>query len=118
MDDFQKKLKALKGMMAAWSAVRAMRGVSADDLLSRVGLEQRRSMMDRAAPWLGGFSAGFIAGGVTGMLLAPMKGSELREKVAQEIGKLRETWLGYGTGADERPGGFDAEKGGQPGAQA
>lgn len=121
-DDVQKKLKMLRELAGAIGAVRALRQVSADDLLARAGLERKRSAAEQAGPWVGGFAAGFLAGGATGLLFAPMKGKKLRAKIRKEAARLRESWLGYGRGTEERPGGEDAaqpEAGeGQPGAHA
>jgi hypothetical protein len=110
MSTMQDKLRTLRGALALLEAARGLRGVRMDDVLARVGLERQRSAPAQAAPWLSGFAAGFLAGGATGLLLAPMEGRALRERIRQEAGKLREAWLGYDQHADERPGGFDTSE--------
>lgn len=118
MNDLQKKLKAIGAAMAAWDALRSnVRGVSADDLLGRVGLERRRGLLDRAIPWLGGFGTGMVVGTAMGLLMAPMSGAELREKLVTDPGKVWEAIFGLGGHADDRPEGFDTGNE-RPGAQA
>jgi hypothetical protein len=111
----QDKLKTIRGVLALLEAARGLRGVTADDLLSRVGMERRRSAPEQALPWLGGFTAGVAVGGAAGLLLAPMEGRKLRARIRNELGKLGDAWIGYDQHADERPGGFDS---GEQGVQA
>lgn len=108
MTTLQDKLRTLRGALALLEAARGLRGIRLDDVLARMGVERRRSPGAEAGPWLGGFAAGFVAGGAAGLLLAPMEGRVLRDKIRNEVGKVRETWLGYDQKADQRPGGFDA----------
>lgn len=119
MNGLQQKLKTIRTVMAAAEALRNARGITADDVLARVGLERRRGGVETTLPWLGGFSAGMMVGGAMGLLLAPMPGSELREKLRTQASKLAEELSGLGQHADERPGGFESSEGAdQPGPRA
>ncbi|MFW6051312.1 MAG: YtxH domain-containing protein [Myxococcota bacterium] len=108
MNPLYDKVKGLQKMAAALEVARALKEVSADDLLGRIGLERRRTALQEMAPWAGGFGAGLMVGGALGLLLAPMKGAELREWLQTEGKKLWEQAAGLDQHADERPGGFEA----------
>ncbi|MFW5925264.1 MAG: YtxH domain-containing protein [Myxococcota bacterium] len=114
IDGLQQKLKTIRSVLAAAEAFRNARGITTDDVLARVGLERRRSGVEATGPWLGGFSAGMMVGGAMGLLLAPMPGSELRNKLRTRANELVEELSGLGQHADDRPGGFESSEGAEP----
>jgi YtxH-like protein len=79
----------LEGLHAAANALTALRGLGLVDALGWVGLQRRR----RSAPALVTFGAGFLAGAVAGVLLAPVSGAEMRRSIverATNIGRKAE----------------------------
>jgi hypothetical protein len=52
--------------------------IDTDDVLERLGLESRRSPVEKFIPGLAVFGAGVLIGVGLGMLLAPKSGTELR----------------------------------------
>lgn len=61
--------------------------VDKDDLLEMVGLESRRSSVDRMLPGLALFGAGVLLGVGLGLMLAPKPGRELRDDLRDRLGK-------------------------------
>lgn len=61
-----------------------------DDLLNLLGLESRRTAVDYLAPGLALLGVGLLIGTGIGLLVAPRKGSELREDIAKRIQEVPE----------------------------
>jgi hypothetical protein len=60
------------------------------DLLSRIGLERRRSRTVRAASRAGWIGLGLCVGSGLTMLFAPRRGSEVRERIADQARRAKE----------------------------
>jgi hypothetical protein len=58
-----------------------LRDLSADDILSAMGLQTRRTTTDYVLPALGIFSVGILVGASIGLLFAPKSGSEIRSQI-------------------------------------
>ena len=58
-----------------------LRDLSADDILSAMGLQTRRTTTDYMLPALGIFGVGVLVGAGIGMLFAPKAGSEIRNQI-------------------------------------
>jgi hypothetical protein len=84
------------------SARRALRNLDSDDLLARVGLEERNPASD----WFGGlglFALGMLVGAGMGLLFAPRRGQEVRSMMG-EAWRNRRTDELRDLGAEMRPG--------------
>lgn len=55
--------------------------ISADDVLSALGLQTRRTTTDYIMPALGIFGVGLLVGAGIGMLFAPKTGHEIRSQI-------------------------------------
>ena len=64
------------------------RGV--EQLLDRLGLEQRRATKDVVLPALGIFGAGIAVGAGLGLLFAPKRGEDLRDDIRHSLEDLRQ----------------------------
>ncbi|HJK93949.1 MAG TPA: YtxH domain-containing protein [Polyangiaceae bacterium LLY-WYZ-15_(1-7)] len=62
--------------------------IEIDDLLGKVGLMRRPGFAAQALPSLGFFAMGFTVGAGVGLLFAPMKGQEMREKILEQLSNL------------------------------
>jgi hypothetical protein len=58
-----------------------MRSLSADDVLSALGLQRRRTFADSVLPIASGFAAGALAGAAVALLFAPKEGREFRRQI-------------------------------------
>jgi hypothetical protein len=61
-----------------------------ENLLDRLGLEQKRSTMEVLLPMLGVFGAGIAVGASLGLLFAPKRGDELRDELRHRLDDLRD----------------------------
>jgi hypothetical protein len=70
-------------MITMRDGVQSLRNLSADDVLSVLGLEKRRSTIpDIIVPSLALFAAGAVVGAAAAMLLAPKTGAALRRDLS------------------------------------
>jgi hypothetical protein len=60
----------------------AMRGINADDVLSALGLQRRRSVSASLLPIASGFAAGALAGAAVALLFAPKSGTDMRREIS------------------------------------
>ncbi|HEX3595335.1 MAG TPA: YtxH domain-containing protein [Polyangiaceae bacterium] len=60
----------------------AMRGISADDVLSALGLQRRQTVAGTILPIATGFAAGALAGAAVALLFAPKSGTEMRRELS------------------------------------
>lgn len=67
-----------------------IKGLERDDLLNLLGLETRRTAVDYLAPGLALLGIGLLVGAGVGLLLAPRKGSELREDLQRRLQEVPE----------------------------
>ena len=63
---------------------------SVENLLDRLGLEQKRSTMEVVMPAIAIFGAGLAVGAALGVMFAPKRGEELRSDIAHRAGDIRE----------------------------
>ncbi len=76
---------ALGSAASARRLINNIQGVGIDDVLGSVGLERRRSAMDKILPALGYIGLGTVIGAGAALLLAPSSGKELRAKVQNQL---------------------------------
>jgi hypothetical protein len=62
---------------------------AADDMLGSMGL-MRRASMSMLAPGLVCFAAGAVVGGCAALLLTPMTGEEMQDKIEESLRRARE----------------------------
>jgi hypothetical protein len=81
---------AIGSAIGARQLARSIQGLEMNDVLAPVGLERRRSTLDRvlpAAAWLG---LGTILGAGVALLLAPRSGKETRARVTEQLDEAKE----------------------------
>jgi hypothetical protein len=61
-----------------------------ENVLDRLGYEQKRSSTDVIVPALGIFSAGLVVGAALGLLFAPKRGEEVRGELRHRLDDLRQ----------------------------
>lgn len=88
--NFAKLALAIGSTIGARQAVRAMQTYGVSDLLSTVGLERRRTTVDRLVPALGLIGLGTAIGAGVALLWAPSSGRELRAKVSEQIDSAKD----------------------------
>jgi len=86
---FAKFALALGTTVGARQLLHAAQNLGPNDILGSVGLERRRSAMDKLLPALGWVGVGTVIGAGVALLLAPSTGKELRQKVSQQIGEAK-----------------------------
>lgn len=77
-----------------------LRDLDKDELLELIGLETRRTTLERMLPAVGLFGLGMLVGAAVGMLLAPKSGAQLRDDLRHRF-----------QGEEPTPGAFPAEAG-------
>jgi len=82
-----KLLVSLGSTLAATKLAQTLSRLEGDDVLRFVGLSRRRStLLENIAL----FGAGALAGAGAALLLAPATGTETRERVAYQLGKVKD----------------------------
>jgi hypothetical protein len=76
-------------MIGAHKAQNVARSLE-DGVLGVIGLERRRSMLDRVLPAVGLFGAGAAAGAACALLLAPASGAETRARIRGRVRDAKE----------------------------
>jgi len=84
---YSKLLVSLGGGIAASRLVQSIAQLEANDVLRRIGLARRRSYVVENLTLIG---LGALAGAGVALLLAPSAGSETRQRVASELGKVKD----------------------------
>lgn len=69
----------------------SMRGASADDILTALGLERRRTPLDVIGSIAIVFTTGLVIGAAAGMLMAPKSGRALRQELKSKASDLADT---------------------------
>jgi hypothetical protein len=69
---------------------RALSDIDSDDVLEKLGLEGRRTTVDKVMPALAIFGAGVLVGVGIGLILAPKPGSELRGELQSQLKKAQQ----------------------------
>ena len=87
--NFAKIALALGSTVGARQIVRSVQNYGMDDVLGSIGLERRRSAMDRVLPALGWLGVGTAIGAGAALLLAPSSGKELRAKVSHQLDEAK-----------------------------
>lgn len=82
-----KLLVSLGSTLAATRLAQSISTLQADDVLRVVGLSRRRSYFAENLALVG---AGALAGAAIALLLAPASGTETRERMALELGKVKD----------------------------
>src|SRR5690606_9527049 len=82
-----KFLVSLGSTLAASRLAQSIASVEADDVLRIVGLARRRTYFLENLALVG---AGALAGAAVALLLAPASGMETRERMALELGKVKD----------------------------
>lgn len=85
-----KFLVSLGSTLAASRLAQGVASLQADDMLRVVGLSRRRSYFLENLALVG---AGALAGAAVALLLAPASGTETRERMALELGKVKDQTL-------------------------
>ena len=65
-----------------------VRGFDPEDILTALGLEKRRSSVEKMLPMIGLFGAGLLVGAGVAMLLAPKSGREVREAIGGAVSRF------------------------------
>lgn len=87
--NFAKFAIALGTTVGARQLLRSVQNFGSYDILGSVGLERRRSTMDRLLPALAWVGVGTAIGAGAALLLAPSSGKELRARVSQQIDEAK-----------------------------
>jgi len=81
---------AIGSTIGARQAVRTVQNYGVSDLLSSVGLERRRTTLDRVLPALGWVGLGTAIGAGVALMMAPSSGRELRAKMSDQLDYAKE----------------------------
>lgn len=83
-----KLLVSLGSTLAASRLAQSIGSIQANDMLRVVGLARRRNYFLENVALVG---AGALAGAAVALLLAPASGTETRERMALELGKMKDS---------------------------
>lgn len=89
MNSLTKSLLALGTTLIATSANRALKTLTAEDVLGLVGVARRRADFPGAWSAIGLVAVGAAAGASAALLLAPRSGQELRARLADRLDEAR-----------------------------
>jgi len=98
-----KLLVSLGSTLAATKLAQTLSRLETDDVLRVVGLSRRRSTLLENIDL---FGAGALAGAGAALLLAPATGTETRERVAYQLGKVKDKTVDALRDAKERAPGM------------
>ncbi len=105
--NFSKALWTIGSMIGAQQAIKAVRGLEADDLLGLVGMQRRRGSVETVLPAIGLVGLGAAVGAGAALLVAPMTGADLRQRLSERVDqltdKLNELGENYGRHAGSNP---------------
>lgn len=87
---FAKFALAIGSTIGARQAVRAIQHYGVSDLLGSVGLERRRTTLDRLLPAVGLVGLGTVIGAGVALMLAPSSGRELRARMSEQLDSAKE----------------------------
>lgn len=87
---FTKLAVAIGSTIGARQALRAVQTYGVSDLLGSVGLERRRTTMDKLLPAIGLVGLGTAIGAGVALLCAPSSGRELRARMSEQIDNAKE----------------------------
>jgi hypothetical protein len=85
---FSKALWTIGSLIGAQQAIRAVRGLEADDLLGLIGVQRRRTTLQTMLPAIGLVTLGAAVGAGAALLVAPMTGADLRHRLSQRVDQL------------------------------
>ena len=72
------------------------------DVLARAGLQPRHSWLERALTGIGIFAGGVLVGAGLGLIFAPMRGDEFRQKARESIEEWRTRMAAMGEQVQEQ----------------
>jgi hypothetical protein len=87
---FAKTLLTIGSIIGAREAIRAVQVLDLDDFLAVIGLERRRGRAERVLPTLATVAVSAVVGAGAALLLAPSSGSELRHRISERAGDVKE----------------------------
>jgi hypothetical protein len=85
-----KSALTLGSMVRARQLARGIQNVGINDALGLVGLERRRSAMEKVLPAVGWLGLGTALGAGAALLLAPTSGRELRARVSDQLDEAKQ----------------------------
>jgi hypothetical protein len=94
MKKFAKSLLTIGSVIGAREALRAVQVLHVNDILGVIGLQRRRSLVERALPALVMAAAGAAVGAAAALLLAPSSGPELRHRISARADDVKERVAG------------------------
>ena len=80
---------AVGSTVGARRVVRTIQNVGVDDVLGTIGLQRRRSTLNKVLPALGLVGLGTIIGAGAALVLAPSSGRELRARVSDQLDEAK-----------------------------
>jgi len=80
---------AIGSTVGARRLMRSVQAVNMNDVLGSIGLERRRSALDKVLPALGYVGLGTVIGAGAALLMAPSSGRELRAKVSHQLDEAK-----------------------------
>lgn len=90
MNSLTKSLFALGSTLVITSANRVLKNLTAEDVLSLVGVARRRAVLPSGWSTVGMVAVGAAAGASVALLLAPRSGQELRARLADRLDEARD----------------------------
>jgi hypothetical protein len=85
-----RSLLTIGSIIGARVAIRAVQELDLNDVLGVIGLERRRGRAERVLPALAMVAAGAAVGAGAALLLAPSSGAELRRRISERAGDVKE----------------------------
>jgi hypothetical protein len=85
---FSNALWTIGSLIGAQQAIKTVRGLEADDLLGLLGVQRRRTAVQTALPAIGLVALGAAVGAGAALLVAPMTGADLRQRLSERVDQL------------------------------
>jgi hypothetical protein len=85
-----KSVLSLGSAIAARQLAHSAQNVGINDMLGLIGLERKRSTLDKILPAVGWFGLGTVLGAGAALMLAPSSGKQLRSRVSEQLDQARQ----------------------------
>ncbi len=90
MNNLARTMLTVGSALGVRGVLKTVQSMQANDVLGVIGLERRRSVIERAWPALAAAAVGAALGAGAALLVAPSSGTELRHRLSERANDVKE----------------------------